>query len=125
MTVFVTVILQGIYRYAGRNFLIWDIEPQGCLPYTLTLISHTEADLDANGCLRDYNDNAIYFNGLLKTALTDLQNELTGSTIVLLSTYDLKTDLFANATANGEASSIHLTAHVLICVAFRAEKQRF
>ncbi|BBN16543.1 hypothetical protein MPTK1_7g07250 [Marchantia polymorpha subsp. ruderalis] len=97
----ITDAIRGIYRYAGRNFLIWDIEPQGCLPYTLTLISHTEADLDANGCLRDYNDNAIYFNGLLKTALTDLQNELTGSTIVLLSTYDLKTDLFANATANG------------------------
>ncbi|KAL2608291.1 hypothetical protein R1flu_026864 [Riccia fluitans] len=97
----ITDAIRGIYAYGGRNFLVWDIEPQGCLPYTLTLIPHTPADLDVNGCLQEYNDNSVYFNGLLQTALQDLQAELTDASIVMLSTYDLKTDLLANATANG------------------------
>ncbi|KAL2611994.1 hypothetical protein R1flu_023686 [Riccia fluitans] len=89
-------LVQGIKRlyYAGgRNFLVWDMEPHGCLPYMLTLIQHTKEDLDERGCLPPYNKVAEKYNDLMNQTLTSLKSELQDSVIVIFSTYQLRSDL--------------------------------
>lgn len=100
--IFVVELFQSLYDYGGRNFVVWDIEPHGCLPYTLTLIPHTAADLDADGCLIAYNDNAKWFNEQLQIALADLRANLTNVNLSIFNTYKLKSELIsANTTTNG------------------------
>ncbi|BBN15767.1 protein MpFUT [Marchantia polymorpha subsp. ruderalis] len=97
-----TAAVKSLYDYGGRNFVVWDIEPHGCLPYTLTLIPHTAADLDADGCLIAYNDNAKWFNEQLQIALADLRANLTNVNLSIFNTYKLKSELIsANTTTNG------------------------
>jgi hypothetical protein len=67
----------------------------------LTLIQHHNSDLDPNGCLYDYNDAAQYMNGLLKSALADLQNSLSGADVIYLGMYDIKYNLMTNLSQNG------------------------
>ncbi|KAG6552054.1 hypothetical protein Mapa_006360 [Marchantia paleacea] len=99
-----TAAIKNLYDYGGRNFVIWDIEPHGCLPYTLTLITHTAADVDANGCLVAYNDNAKWFNDQLIIALADLRANLTNVNLSMFNTYKLKMNLIeSNTTTNGFA----------------------
>jgi phospholipase/lecithinase/hemolysin len=102
----VTNAIQDLYNHGARNFMVWDIEPQGCLPYMLTLIQHTASDLDANGCLYNYNNAATYYNGLLKTALTNLQGSLSGANVIYLGMYDIKYNLMTNLTQNGFVSGV-------------------
>ncbi|KAL3683308.1 hypothetical protein R1sor_001330 [Riccia sorocarpa] len=97
-------LVQGIKRlyYAGgRNFLVWDQEPQGCLPYMLTLIQHNKEDLDENGCLPRYNEVAKFYNNLLNQSLSQLRTELQDSTIVFFSTYQLRLELITNHQKHG------------------------
>ncbi|CAM6125605.1 unnamed protein product [Calypogeia fissa] len=100
----ITNAIQTMYNYGAKNFLVWNVEPQGCLPYTLTLIPHAPTDLDANGCLIAYNNAAQFFNGLLKTALANLQTTLVGANVILLDMYQIKIDLLGNLTQNGFVS---------------------
>lgn len=95
------MMMQTLYKYGARSFLVWNVEPQGCLPYTLTLIPHTPADLDVNGCLSAYNGAAQFFNGLLKTALANLQTTLVGANVIMIDMYQIKADLLRNLTQNG------------------------
>lgn len=93
--------IRRLYYAGGRHFLIWDAEPQGCLPYTLTLIHHSEQDLDEHGCLPRYNQVSVFFNTYLNNSLTELRSELQDSTIVMFSTYDLKADLIMHHNTHG------------------------
>lgn len=71
----------------------------------LTLISHAASDLDANGCLTAYNAAASYYNGLLKSALSDLGGSLSGADVVYLAVYDIKINLMTNLSQNGNPLS--------------------
>ncbi|CAM6099026.1 unnamed protein product [Calypogeia fissa] len=96
-----TAAVQRLYNYGARNFIVWDIEPNGCLPYTLTLITHNASDVDARGCLIAYNDVAVWFNIQFKASLDALRANLTDANIIFFSTYDLKMDIIANASQLG------------------------
>ncbi|KAL3683305.1 hypothetical protein R1sor_001327 [Riccia sorocarpa] len=96
-----TSAIKNMYDYGGRNFIVWDIEPHGCLPYMLVLINHTPADLDANGCIIAYNDNSKFFNDQLSAALASLRADLKDINVSVFKTYDLKLDLVTNLTQNG------------------------
>lgn len=90
-----------LYDAGGRYFIVWDIEPHGCLPYMLTFAHHTPEELDEQGCIISFNEAAKSFNVMLKAKIADARKELKGISIHMLSTYDIKTDLSNNLTANG------------------------
>ncbi|CAM6105959.1 unnamed protein product [Calypogeia fissa] len=78
----------------GRYFMVWDMEPQGCLPYMKTLIWHEDKDRNEMDCLPKYNEAAIFMNDLLNSTLARLREQYTDSTIIFLSTYQMKMDIF-------------------------------
>ncbi|CAM6089573.1 unnamed protein product [Calypogeia fissa] len=90
-----------LYEAGGRYFIMWDIEPHGCLPYMLTFAKHTKEDLDEHGCLVSYNEAARRFNVMLKEKIAEARKELPGVSLHMLSTYDIKKNLANNLTANG------------------------
>jgi phospholipase/lecithinase/hemolysin len=85
----------------GRYFLIWDMEPQGCLPYMKTLIWHEDKDRNEMDCLPAYNEAAHFLNDLLNSTLEKLRERYTDSTIVFLSTYQMKMDIFKDPPRAG------------------------
>lgn len=85
----------------GRNFIIWDMEPQGCLPYMKTLIWHEDKERNEMDCLPRYNEAAQYLNNLLNSTLDGLREKYADSNIVLLSAYDMKMDIFKDPAKAG------------------------
>ncbi|KAH9324706.1 hypothetical protein KI387_004884, partial [Taxus chinensis] len=90
--------LKNLYSEGGRNFVVHNTGPVGCLPRTLTDIRSDISELDENGCAVAYNDASQTFNRELKDACTKLTAQLSGATIVYVDIYSIKYSLIANAS---------------------------
>lgn len=90
-----------VYQNGGKNFWVHNTGPAGCLPQILAMNNHTEADLDAHGCIESFNNAAKIFNKLLLAMCKKLGSELKDATIVHVDIYSIKLSLIANTSAYG------------------------
>ncbi|XP_072954628.1 GDSL esterase/lipase At1g09390-like [Typha angustifolia] len=93
--------VQTLYDNGGRNFWIHNTGPLGCLPQKLALPRLNDSDLDANGCLRTYNNAAKRFNAKLSSLCNELSSELKNATIVYTDIFAIKYGIIANYNKYG------------------------
>ncbi|TXG59524.1 hypothetical protein EZV62_014097 [Acer yangbiense] len=92
--------LTRLYRLDARKFVVGNVGPIGCIPYQKTI-----NQLKENECVELSNKLALQYNGKLKDLLTQLNENLPGSTFVHANVYDLVMDLIVNYKKYGFTTS--------------------
>ncbi|KAK3223088.1 hypothetical protein Dsin_010113 [Dipteronia sinensis] len=92
--------LTRLYRLDARKFVVGNVGPIGCIPYQKTI-----NQLKENECVDLSNKLALQYNGKLKDLLTQLNENLPGSTFVHANVYDLVMDLIVNYKKYGFTTS--------------------
>ena len=69
------VARQEVIRQGARTVVVPGIPPMGCSPPNLAMFpSADRADYDPRtGCLKSFNDLAVYHNSLLQEAVRDVE----------------------------------------------------
>ncbi|XVF11325.1 hypothetical protein REPUB_Repub08aG0017800 [Reevesia pubescens] len=88
--------LQRLYKLGARKFLVCNVAPLGCIPFTKETKNHT------GPCVEEVNQRVSVYNNLLSNLLTKLQSTLSGSKFVLGDTYKVFQDVFASPSSYGE-----------------------
>ncbi|KAG6550229.1 hypothetical protein Mapa_008189 [Marchantia paleacea] len=84
-----------LHRLGARKISISNIGPLGCIPNQL-------AQKSRNGeCVQILNDYAISFNSRLAPMIAALQNQLSGSTLIIADSYKIVMDYVMNPRAYG------------------------
>lgn len=91
--------------FEGNNLIIFDVEPLGCQPFLLTILPHTDADLDQKGCLIAVNELVQKVNKKLKRTVKTWRSQAKAN-IVYLSLYDIMIDLMTDAESGFSATNI-------------------
>lgn len=91
--------VKDIYNLGGRSFWIHNTGPIGCLPYIL--VNFPLAEKDENGCAKQYNEVAQYFNLKLKEAVVKLRDDLPLAAITYVDIYSVKYSLYNNPKKYG------------------------
>lgn len=97
----ITNAVKELYEEGAQTIWVMDVGPQGCMPFVLTKYPYTQADLDEHGCARPFNEAVIFYNRILKAQLSLLQEQLPGSTLVFVDTYDIQYSLIQDAKRYG------------------------
>ncbi|KAK0606193.1 hypothetical protein LWI29_035032 [Acer saccharum] len=92
--------LTRLYRLDARKFVVGNVGPIGCIPYQKTINQLKETE-----CVDLSNKLALQYNGKLKDLLTQLNENLPGSTFVHANVYDLVMDLIVNYKKYGFTTS--------------------
>ncbi|KAK4840817.1 hypothetical protein QYF36_018869 [Acer negundo] len=92
--------LTRLYRLDARKFVVGNVGPIGCIPYQKTINQLKETE-----CVELSNKLALQYNGRLKDLLTQLNENLPGSTFVHANVYDLVMDLIVNYEKYGFTTS--------------------
>ncbi|KAM7506970.1 hypothetical protein LguiA_017423 [Lonicera macranthoides] len=88
--------LTRLYKLDARKFIIGNVGPLGCIPYQKTINQLTEGE-----CVELPNKLAIQYNARLKDLLTELNENLPGSTFVHANVYDLVMEVITNYAKYG------------------------
>ncbi|CAJ2674481.1 unnamed protein product [Trifolium pratense] len=91
--------VKDIYNLGARSFWIHNTGPIGCLPYIL--MGFPLAEKDENGCAKQYNEVAQYFNQKLKEEVVQLLDDLPLAAITYVDIYSVKYSLFSNPEKYG------------------------
>nr|XP_009767229.1 PREDICTED: GDSL esterase/lipase At5g03980-like [Nicotiana sylvestris] len=87
----VKTIVKGIrqvIRYGAKRIVVPGNFPLGCFPYYLTMFSSLDyEDYDEFGCLKAYNELAMYHNDYLERALSILKLEYSNVAIKYIDYY--------------------------------------
>ncbi|KAL5543998.1 hypothetical protein UlMin_007782 [Ulmus minor] len=82
------VQLEAIFNMGARKFVVFDIEPMGCLPAQVQKFKQQNSK-----CVGDYNIMVSTYNAKLPNKLQELQSKLQGSTFVLAKHYNFMLNL--------------------------------
>ncbi|CAM6101443.1 unnamed protein product [Calypogeia fissa] len=111
IVLFIVDGIQTLYGDGARNFLVFNVPPQGCSPQYLTIFgSLNQADYDEYGCLIAYNQVIQVFNSQLKTAIDGLRSSLVGSTILYFDYYQANIAVMQDPKSYGFAADTMLEA---------------
>ncbi|KAB5516244.1 hypothetical protein DKX38_026892 [Salix brachista] len=93
--------LQMLYDLGGRKFLVSNVLPLGCRPFSIS------QEKPATRCVERLNKLASQFNSYLPQMLKDLQSTLSGSKFVLLDVYKVFEDVFSKPASYGISDISH------------------
>ncbi|KAL2903564.1 hypothetical protein RDABS01_002274 [Bienertia sinuspersici] len=93
--------LTRLYQLDGRKFVVGNVGPIGCIPYQKTI-----NQLNENECVELADQLARKYNAKLKDLLTQLSENLPGSTFVYANVYDLVMELITNYKKYGQYAGI-------------------
>ncbi|KAJ6421683.1 hypothetical protein OIU84_028961 [Salix udensis] len=93
--------LEMLYDLGGRKFLVSNVLPLGCRPFSISQEKPTTR------CVERLNKLASQFNNYLPQMLKDLQSTLSGSKFVLLDVYKVFEDVFSKPASYGISDISH------------------
>lgn len=93
--------VKELYEEGAATIWVLDVGPQGCMPFVLTKYPYLETDLDEHGCARPFNEAVLFYNRLLKAQLVRLQEQLPGSKVIYVDTYDIQYSMIQDAQRYG------------------------
>lgn len=88
--------IQELYQLGGRSIVVLDLPPIGCLPSQITL--HGKGK---QGCVEEFNNDALKFNRQLQALINDLKPTLHGGRLVYIETFTLLHKLVTNPKEYG------------------------
>ncbi|KAF9663529.1 hypothetical protein SADUNF_Sadunf17G0060800 [Salix dunnii] len=107
--------LQMLYDLGGRKFLVSNVLPLGCRPFSIS------QEKPRTRCVERLNKLASKFNSYLPQMLKDLESTLSGSKFVLLDVYKVFEDVFSEPASYGisdishSCCAIDSARHIPIC----------
>uniref|UniRef100_A0A6N2L972 SGNH hydrolase-type esterase domain-containing protein n=1 Tax=Salix viminalis TaxID=40686 RepID=A0A6N2L972_SALVM len=93
--------LQMLYDLGGRKFLVSNVLPLGCRPFSIS------QEKPITRCVERLNKLASQFNSYLPQMLEDLQSTLPGSNFVLLDVYKVFEDVSSEPSSCGISDISH------------------
>ncbi|KAG6544035.1 hypothetical protein Mapa_014558 [Marchantia paleacea] len=102
--------LEILYQYEARNFLIYNVFPQGCSPQILTLLDEANLPKDDLGCIAEINQLDEAYNSELFLSLENLRASLPDTNIMLFDFYNATNEILRNPSKYGFDSSSTLSA---------------
>ncbi|BBN08672.1 hypothetical protein MPTK1_4g13460 [Marchantia polymorpha subsp. ruderalis] len=93
--------VQILYQYEARNFLIYNIFPQGCSPQILTLLDEADLTKDDLGCIAEINQLDEAYNSQLFLGLEFLRASLPDTNIILFDFYNATIEMLRNPSEYG------------------------
>ncbi|CAI9763830.1 unnamed protein product [Fraxinus pennsylvanica] len=98
----ITSTIKELYSLGGRTFLVLNLAPVGCYPRFLAEQSQGgSVDQDASGCKISYNNAVNEYNNMLKDALQQTRNDLSGANVIYVNTNAALLDLYQNPKSHG------------------------
>lgn len=94
-------MFQLLYKEGARVFWIHNMDPIGCLPFSVMLYQPKAHNLDQNGCVKPQNEMAKEFNRLLKDKVSQLRTQLPSAAITYVDVYSAKYALISDAKNQG------------------------
>lgn len=91
--------IKVLYGHGARNMLVINVGPLGCYPNSLYYFGSSQKD--GAGCITDINDGVSYLNSLIKSKVKEMQQKLSGASIIYVDSYSIKYDLISNSARNG------------------------
>ncbi|KAJ1441445.1 SGNH hydrolase superfamily, partial [Sesbania bispinosa] len=88
--------LREIYNLGARKISLTGLPPMGCLP-----LERAVNIMEYHGCVEDYNNVALEFNGKLGCLVTKLNKELPGLQLVDANAYDIVLQIIAHPSQFG------------------------
>ncbi|CAL1407259.1 unnamed protein product [Linum trigynum] len=86
-----------LYKMGARKISLTGVPPMGCLP-----LERATNFMDHHGCVREYNDVALEFNGKLDAMVGQLNKELEGLKVVFTrDVYGLVLDMITKPSSYG------------------------
>ncbi|OAE31424.1 hypothetical protein AXG93_725s1130 [Marchantia polymorpha subsp. ruderalis] len=104
--------VQILYQYEARNFLIYNIFPQGCSPQILTLLDEADLTKDDLGCIAEINQLDEAYNSQLFLGLEFLRASLPDTNIILFDFYNATIEMLRNPSEYGTCCSTPNARHV-------------
>lgn len=105
MTLYGLAIRSFAKFHQVKDILVFDVEPLGCQPFLLTLLPHTDEDLDAKGCLIKVNALIQKFNKQLRSSVKNWRQQYKAN-IVYVSQYDIKITLINDAESGFNSTNV-------------------
>ncbi|XWS15335.1 hypothetical protein CRYUN_Cryun35bG0086900 [Craigia yunnanensis] len=90
-----------LYKEGARVFWIHNMDPMGCLPFSVMLYQPKAHNLDQNGCVKPQNKMAKEFNRQLKEKVSQLRIQLPSAAFTYVDVYSAKYELISNAKNQG------------------------
>lgn len=106
ITILTVKCMQELYAIGGRAFWVLNMAPVGCYPAFLVQLPHNSSDLDPFGCLISYNNAVVYYNNLLKEALSQTRKSLPNASLIYVDTYSIVLKLSQHPTSHGIVFSL-------------------
>lgn len=91
---------QKLYAGGSRSFFVFNVPPEGCIPYILTLY---EGKADELGCMSEYNEVVEVYNAQLNSTVTEYRSRWSDASILFFDTYGASKVLYNNPEAYGES----------------------
>ncbi|XP_078174276.1 GDSL esterase/lipase At1g28670-like [Carex rostrata] len=103
--------LERLLKQGVTQLVVPGARPNGCMPLILTYFASTNrSDYDSLGCLKVYNNIAIYHNALLRDAVKQLRVEFPQANISYSQSYEPIIDFVTNPYKYGFTSGTPLRA---------------
>ncbi|KAI5433794.1 hypothetical protein KIW84_020887 [Lathyrus oleraceus] len=99
--------IRSLYGLVARKISLGGLPPMGCLP-----LERTTNFMGRNGCVANYNNIALEFNGKLQNITTKLNQELPGMKLLFSNPYYIMLHIIKKPELYGfESASV---AHVVL-----------
>jgi len=95
--------MQTLYAGGSRSFFVFNVPPEGCIPFIITQFEGKGASLDEVGCLSEYNEVVEVYNAQLHASVKEYRSRWSDASIVFFDTYAASKLIFSNPAAYGES----------------------
>ncbi|XVF63213.1 hypothetical protein PTKIN_Ptkin09bG0069800 [Pterospermum kingtungense] len=90
-----------LYKEGAMVFWIHNMDPIGCLPFSVMLYQPKAHNLDQNGCVKPQNEMAKEFNRQLKDKVSQLRTQLPSAAFTYVDVYSAKYALISDTKNQG------------------------
>ncbi|KAL0904032.1 hypothetical protein M5K25_026103 [Dendrobium thyrsiflorum] len=88
--------LKKLYRHGARKFVLFSIQPIGCIP-----VARANLQISNGSCIEALNEAAFLFNNLLKSKALSLKHKMPGSNLIFVNSYNIIRSIIDNPHAHG------------------------
>lgn len=99
-------MFQVLYSEGARIFWIHNMDPIGCLPFSVMMYQPKAHNVDRNGCVMPQNEMAKEFNRQLKEKVSQLRTQLPSAAFTYVDVYLAKYALISDAKQQGNCPKV-------------------
>ncbi|KAF9617872.1 hypothetical protein IFM89_039091 [Coptis chinensis] len=96
-----SILLEKLYSYGARKFLVTGLAPLGCLPIVIALYSK-----DTNQCYEHHNEVSRKFSAMINIMVQHLNQDLPGASLLYWDIYTATRQIIDNPSQYGREANV-------------------